>query len=144
MVIVVLPFNMNKLRTFIIIADVVLLLGIALAIMVQSAGNVFALAFLPWLAWPFLIAIQVWWSSKTQVGHICLALFIALCAVIQACVYFKVFIWHVDAQSTFNWFLSPLYCVVVSLLLIPYVIDRRKNKKLRTALATSSETSHHG
>jgi heme/copper-type cytochrome/quinol oxidase subunit 4 len=138
-------FEMNKLRVYIIIADVVLIVGMTLAILVQSAGNLFALAFLPWLAWPYLIAIQVWWSSKTRVGHMCLALFIALCAVIQASVYLKVFIWHVDAQSTFNWFLSPLYCVVATVLLIPYVLDRRKNTKLSAALATTpSAVSHHG
>ncbi len=143
---------MKKLRVYIIIVDVVLIMGMALAILAQSAGNVFALAFLPWLAWPYLIAIQVWWSSKTQVGHLCLALFIALCALIQASVYFKVFIWHVDAQSTFNWFLSPLYCVVGTVLLIPYVIERRKIKRLNAELAqplVASSTaptaiSHHG
>jgi len=135
---------MNKLRIFTIIADVLLIIGMGLAIAVQSAGNLLALAFLPWLAWPYLMAIQVWWTSKMKMTQISLALFIAICAIIQASIYFQVFVWHVDTQSTFSWFLSPMYCLFATVLLIPYVIERRKNKSIGSSSVAKTVDPDHG
>jgi hypothetical protein len=117
---------MSKLRIIILVVNIVLLLGMLIAIMTQAGDNKLAWVFFPWFAWPYLFALPAWWYGTSTFAQLMTLGFIIVCATIQGLAYGEAFIWHFDAQSAFGWFISPLYCVLAVVFLIPSYLQRRK------------------
>ncbi len=116
---------MSMLRLITILVNVLLLFGMAVAIMSQAGDSKLAWILLPWFAWPYILAFPAWWHGKKLVSQIMTLIFIVVCAVIQGLAYGKAFIWHLDSQSAYGWFISPLYCLPMVVFLIPHYLERR-------------------